>query len=87
MNPLTRVLVLLVRLYQRWVSPAFGPRCRFAPSCSSYAAEALQVHGLVRGSWLAVRRIGRCHPFHPGGHDPVPAPRSAPARLRTGALT
>lgn len=72
-----RVLLALVRGYQRFVSPLLGPRCRFAPSCSAYAATALQVHGLRRGGWLALRRIGRCHPFHPGGHDPVPAARSA----------
>lgn len=76
---MTRLLLLLIRGYQRWISPALGPRCRFAPSCSAYAADALRTHGLVRGSWLAVRRLARCHPFHPGGHDPVP--------LRTGALT
>ena len=72
-----RLLLALVRGYQRFVSPLLGPRCRFAPSCSAYAATALQVHGLRRGGWLALRRIGRCHPFHPGGHDPVPPARSA----------
>lgn len=75
MNPVTRVLLGLIAGYRRWISPAFGARCRFAPSCSAYAAQALKEHGLVRGSFLAVRRIGRCHPFHPGGYDPVPAPR------------
>ena len=74
MSPLARVLLALVTGYRRFVSPLLGPRCRFAPSCSAYAAEALRVHGAGGGSWLAVRRIARCHPFHPGGHDPVPPP-------------
>ena len=66
------VLRILIRGYQLIVSPWLGQRCRFYPSCSNYALEALEVHGALRGSWLAVRRIGRCHPFHPGGFDPVP---------------
>lgn len=69
------LLMLLVSGYQRWVSSLLMPRCRFAPSCSAYALQALAEHGAVRGSWLAVRRIGRCHPFHPGGYDPVPPRR------------
>ncbi len=67
-----RALVLLVRLYQRLVSPLLPPACRFYPSCSAYAVQALERHGAVRGSWLTVRRLCRCHPFHPGGIDPVP---------------
>lgn len=67
------VLRILIRGYQLIVSPWLGPRCRFHPSCSSYALEAVEVHGALRGGWLAMRRIGRCHPFHPGGFDPVPA--------------
>jgi putative membrane protein insertion efficiency factor len=66
------VLLLLVRAYRRVVSPLLPPRCRFAPSCSAYAEEALRAHGAVRGTWLAVRRVARCHPFNPGGYDPVP---------------
>jgi putative membrane protein insertion efficiency factor len=79
-------LVAVIRGYQRFVSPLLGPRCRFFPSCSSYAAEALAVHGVIRGSWLAVRRIARCHPFHPGGYEPVPdaGPRRARRRRRSG---
>lgn len=69
-----RLLVGLVRGYRRLVSPLLLPRCRFAPSCSAYALQALELHGAGRGSALALRRIGRCHPFHPGGHDPVPVP-------------
>lgn len=76
-----RVLLAVVQAYRRLVSPLLGPRCRFAPSCSAYAVEALMTHGAARGSWLAVRRIGRCHPFHPGGHDPVPPARSTSATM------
>jgi uncharacterized protein len=65
-------LVLLVRLYQRLISPLLPPACRFYPSCSAYAVQALERHGAARGSWLTVRRLCRCHPFHPGGIDPVP---------------
>jgi uncharacterized protein len=67
-----RVLVVLLTGYRRFVSPLLGQRCRFYPSCSAYALEAVQVHGALRGSWLAARRLSRCHPFHPGGLDPVP---------------
>ena len=62
----------LVRGYQLFVRPLLPPACRFQPSCSEYAREALGQHGLLRGGWLAVRRLGRCHPFHPGGYDPPP---------------
>lgn len=69
---LTRILQGLIRVHQLVVSPLLGPRCRFHPTCSHYAQEALQARGPYRGSWLALRRIGRCHPWHPGGFDPVP---------------
>jgi len=71
-DPLARALLALVRAYQRWLGPALAPRCRFHPSCSAYAVTALQRHGGVRGGLLAIRRLLRCHPFHPGGVDPVP---------------
>ena len=74
-----RMLVLLVRGYQLFISPMLGPRCRFHPTCSQYAVEALQTHGAVKGSWLALRRVLRCHPLHPGGHDPVPEHPSSPS--------
>ena len=67
-----RLVILLVRAYQYVVSPMLGPHCRFHPSCSHYAVEAIQLHGLPRGGLLALRRLSRCHPWHPGGVDPVP---------------
>ena len=67
-----RWLQLLVRGYQRALSPLSGPRCRYLPTCSEYAYEALGEHGALGGTWLAVRRVARCHPFHEGGYDPVP---------------
>src|SRR5215218_6634877 len=68
-----RVLMALVRLYQLLLSPLLGGRCRFEPSCSRYAMACLETHGAMRGSLLSVRRLCKCHPFHPGGHDPPPA--------------
>lgn len=65
-------VVGLIRGYQRVVSPALPRSCRFAPSCSQYTLEAVSRHGVVRGGWLGLRRVARCHPFHPGGFDPVP---------------
>lgn len=67
-----RVLIFFVRAYQVGLSPLLPPSCRYYPTCSAYAIEALQKHGALRGGWLAARRIARCHPFHPGGFDPVP---------------
>ena len=72
-----RVLSLPIVAYRRWISPALPARCRFYPSCSAYALEAVATHGALRGTGLAIWRLLRCHPFHPGGYDPVP-----PARRR-----
>jgi putative membrane protein insertion efficiency factor len=68
------LLLLLVKLYRRILSPILPRSCRFSPSCSAYALEALERHGAARGTYLTVKRLLRCHPFHPGGLDPVPAP-------------
>lgn len=82
----TRLLSLPIIAYRRWISPALPNRCRFYPSCSAYTLEALFRHGIVRGLWLSLRRLGRCHPFHPGGYDPVPPPRRSSATARERRL-
>ena len=74
MLSLRQILLWLIRAYQLILSPWLGPRCRFYPSCSCYAHTAIQEHGAMRGAWLALRRLLRCHPFHEGGYDPVPVP-------------
>jgi uncharacterized protein len=72
-----RILLTPIIAYRRWVSPALPDRCRFYPSCSAYAMTAISTHGPVRGLGLAIWRLLRCHPFHPGGYDPVPPPRDS----------
>ncbi|MBQ3223937.1 MAG: membrane protein insertion efficiency factor YidD [Clostridia bacterium] len=67
-----RILIWLVRGYKRFISPLLPPACRFTPTCSEYALEAIQKYGALKGGWMALRRLLRCHPFHPGGYDPVP---------------
>lgn len=69
---MSRLMIALIRLYQYTLSGLFGPQCRFYPSCSNYFIEALRAHGAAKGAWLGARRICRCHPWHPGGYDPVP---------------
>ncbi|CAD5926851.1 Putative membrane protein insertion efficiency factor [Planktothrix agardhii] len=66
------LLITLIRGYRLLISPLFPPVCRFHPTCSQYAIEALETFGIVQGSWLALKRILRCHPYHPGGYDPIP---------------
>ncbi len=66
------VVLALIRFYQRFISPLLPPSCRFEPSCSHYGYEAIARYGIWQGGWLAIRRIGRCHPLNPGGYDPVP---------------
>ncbi len=73
-----QILMGAIRVYQWVLSPLLGPRCRFYPSCSCYAHTAIERHGALRGSWLALRRLLRCHPFVEGGYDPVPDLESAP---------
>ncbi len=72
MNPLRGAVLLLLRGYKRFLSPLLPPMRRFEPTCSVYTMQAVEKHGVLRGSWLGVRRLARCHPFNPGGWDPVP---------------
>lgn len=65
------VLIILIKLYQKFISPLKKPTCRFYPTCSQYAVEAVDKYGALKGSWLALKRLLKCHPFHPGGYDPV----------------
>ena len=74
-----RLALLPIRLYRLLISPLLGPRCRFFPSCSEYAEQAITQRGLLRGGWLALRRLLRCHPWHPGGFDPVPGDDQHPS--------
>ncbi|MDA8389411.1 MAG: membrane protein insertion efficiency factor YidD [Gammaproteobacteria bacterium] len=67
-----KILIILIRGYQVLISPWLGSHCRFSPSCSEYMAQAISHHGPRKGLWLGVKRLGRCHPWHEGGHDPVP---------------
>ena len=71
-SDMKQLTLFIIRIYQKYISPAFPPSCRFTPSCSYYGYEAIEKHGFLKGGWMALKRIGRCHPFHPGGYDPVP---------------
>lgn len=72
LSPGSRCLIGLIRVYQRVISPLLGPHCRFHPSCSQYGIEALRRFGLIKGSWLTIKRVLKCHPLNTGGNDPVP---------------
>ena len=74
MNIVRRIAIAPIRFYQRFISPALPPACRYLPTCSAYAVEAIAVHGVVRGGWLALKRLARCHPWGGSGYDPVPPP-------------
>jgi putative membrane protein insertion efficiency factor len=78
-----RGLVRLLTFYKRWISPALPPVCRYHPSCAEYARDAIEVHGVARGVALAARRLARCHPWCPGGFDPVPPACEGPRLART----
>lgn len=78
------LLMWSIRGYRMFISPLFPPSCRFQPTCSQYALEAIDRFGIGRGSWLAVRRILRCHPFHPGGYDPVPSDIESKSKSNAG---
>ncbi|WP_091352940.1 membrane protein insertion efficiency factor YidD [Amphritea atlantica] len=69
---LRRCFIFLIRTYQYLISPFLGPNCRFYPTCSAYTLEAIETHGVIKGCWLGIKRLGKCHPGHPGGYDPVP---------------
>ena len=71
-SPLAWLLIGMLRLYRTFISPLYGQVCRYHPTCSAYALEAVQTHGAIKGSWYAVRRLARCHPWAAGGYDPVP---------------
>jgi uncharacterized protein len=86
-GPVARVLLVPVNFYRKWISPALPPSCRFEPSCSAYAVEALTTHGALRGSWLTVRRLLRCGPWHPGGYDPVPPRKGSTVGSASSANT
>lgn len=85
MTPLSVVARLLIRAYRYCISPLMMPRCRFLPTCSSYAEEAIAAHGLGAGGWLALKRICRCHPWGGSGYDPVPEARPEGAATRPAA--
>ncbi|EZX20238.1 membrane protein insertion efficiency factor YidD [Mammaliicoccus sciuri] len=72
-----KVFIKLIRLYQRYISPLTPPTCRFQPTCSNYAVEAISEYGVIKGTWLGTKRILKCHPFHPGGYDPVPPKKNS----------
>ena len=79
----SNIILFALRIYKRWISPALPSACRFYPTCSEYVMEAVERHGAARGIWLGTRRLLRCHPFHAGGCDPVPAVENYSMKKRT----
>ena len=84
--PVRRAVLAAIGFYSRAISPALPPRCRFHPTCSAYAAEAVELHGAGRGTWLALRRLVKCAPWHPGGVDPVPGSVTHPSQEETSVV-
>ncbi|CAH1055139.1 membrane protein insertion efficiency factor YidD [Paenibacillus sp. FSL H8-0261] len=87
MATLRRTIQAPIRVYRKYISPIKPATCRFYPTCSAYALEAIEVHGPLKGSWLAAKRIARCHPFHPGGLDPVPPLEEHPTKKDSARAT
>jgi putative membrane protein insertion efficiency factor len=87
LDRMQKLLLALIRLYQLTLSPFVGRACRFEPSCSRYTAACIESHGAARGSWLGIKRIARCHPFHPGGYDPPPLSSSRAEPRASAALS
>jgi putative membrane protein insertion efficiency factor len=69
---MTRILLIVIKAYQYLISPMLGPSCRYTPTCSEYSAQAVKKYGAIKGLWLSIKRVGRCHPWHDGGYDPLP---------------
>jgi len=86
-NPIAVAMLAVIRTYQRTLSRLLGAKCRFRPSCSRYTYEAIEVHGALKGSWLGIKRIGRCQPFHEGGFDPVPGSEATPNQPMQGSAS
>lgn len=84
-SPPARLALGAVRAYQRFVSPLLASNCRYYPTCSHYTYEAIEIHGAAKGSWLGIKRVGRCHPFHEGGLDPVPGSPESQAEMTKGS--
>lgn len=87
MATLRRTIQAPIRVYRKYISPIKPATCRFYPTCSAYALEAIEVHGPLKGSWLAAKRIARCHPFNPGGLDPVPSLEEHPTKKDSARAT
>jgi hypothetical protein len=87
LNPVAVMVLWAIRGYQKAISPLLGANCRYHPTCSRYTYEAIEIHGVLKGSWIGMRRIGRCHPFREGGFDPVPGSQAALPQPPQGSST